>query len=165
MEYKSSLGETERFDLQDSPKTMKILVSFLLLACTTCFAQVPNPFAAVPAPVPNSNPREVGTNEAGVPTGILPMGTPPPGGFVAPLQAIYDPGMGANFPTSWNDRRPIGTLFLTNNAGVRNVKNPACWAFNGTTVNDWDYSTTAGIQAIQQALIALAGHCRLGLER
>src|SRR6516164_6253223 len=148
-----------RSQWDNHPKTMKIPVSFLLLACTTCFAQVPNPSAAVPAPMPNSNPREVGTNEAGVPTGILPMGIPPPGGFVTPLQAISDPGMGANFPTTWNDRRPIGTLFLTNNTGVRNVKNPASWAFNGTTVNDWDYSTTAGIQAIQQGLIALANSC------
>jgi hypothetical protein len=93
------------------------------------------------------------------------MGTPPPGGFVAPLQAISDPGMGANFPTSWNDRRPIGTLFLTNKDGVLNVNNPASWAFNGTTVNDWDYSTTAGIQAIQQGLIALANSCVQQLQK
>jgi Phosphoesterase family len=144
---------------------LKILIFFLLLTCATCFSGVPNPSAAVPAPMPDSNPLQVGTNEGGVATGIPPMGTPPHGGFVTPLQAIYDPKMGANFPTSWNDRRPIGTLFLTNNSDPINVKNPACWAFDGTTIADWDYSTTAGIQAIQQGLIALANSCVQQLKK
>ena len=144
---------------------MKILICFLLLTCGTCFSQLPNPSAAVPAPMPNLNPRQVDRNKARALTAIRPMGTLPPGGFAKPLRAISDPGMGANFPTSWNDRRPIGTLFLTNNVDVLNVKNPACWAFNGTTVNDWDYSTTGGIRAIQQGLIVLANSCVRQLQK
>ena len=137
----------------------------LLLTCATCFSQVPNPSAAVPAPMPDSNPRQIGTNEAGQPTGIPPMGKLPPGGFVSPLAALADPNMGAHFPTSWNDRRPIGSLYLANNVDTLNPKNPACWCFNVGTVNYWDYSTTAGIQAIQQGLISLANSCVKQLQK
>ena len=137
----------------------RILITLPILLALRMNAQVPNPAAAVPTPIPYDNPRQVGSG------GIPAMGALPAGGFITPLPAVSDVGMGANFPTSWADRRPIGVLYLTNSGGgVLYPPNPANWTMNGD-VTLWDYSTTAGLSAIQAAILSYANLCLANMQK
>jgi hypothetical protein len=110
--------------------------------------------APVPAPKPNDNPRAIG-----IPP-IQPMGKLPPGGFEKPVPPPPSPGpLSKPFPQRWNDRRPIGNLYMGSTNGPIFSKNPAGWIFDELRGGLLDYTTTAGIILMQERFIQTAKAC------